>query len=142
MKRIACFAIAIVWLTLTPAGARDNYSRLSSVDALHYRIQLELKDTGGEINGETEILVAFNEDNVKNIPLDFNDLIIDEVGENDRLTMFAVAEDKFLVQLAGAYHRGDQCRIRIKYHGAPKDGLFIKANKFGDRSAVARMSDG
>src|SRR5215470_16653398 len=139
MKRIACFAIAIVWLTLTPAGARDNYSRLSSIDAIHYRIQLELKDTGGEVNGETEILVAFNEDNVKTIPLDFSDLTVDEISENDHPTTFAAssADSKILVQLAGAYHRGDQCHIRIKYHGAPKDGLFIKANKFGNRSAFA-----
>jgi hypothetical protein len=58
------------------------------------------------------------------------------VSDNDRATSFTQASDRLTVQLAGAYHRGEQCRLRIRYHGSPKDGLFIKANKFGDRAAL------
>lgn len=136
MRRIACFAFALVWLAVAPAGARDNYPRSTAVDALHYRIQLELKESGDQISGATEILFAFNEENVKAIALDFSDLTVDEASENDRATTYAQAGERLTVQLAGRYHRGEQCRVRVTYHGAPKDGLFIKANKFGDRTIL------
>lgn len=137
MKRLACLAIALLCLTFAPTPGRDTYSRSPAVDALDYRIQIDLKETGSEITGDTAILFAINEENVKSITLDFADLTVDAVSDNDRTTSFTQAGDRLAVQLAGAYHRGEQCRLRIRYHGAPKDGLFIKANKFGDRAAFA-----
>lgn len=135
MKRLACLAIALLALALAPVPARDTYPRTSGIDALDYRIQLELKDAGDQIIGDTAILFAFNQENVKSITLDFADLAVDAASENERAALFTQAGDRLTVQLAGAYHRGEQCRIRIRYHGSPKDGLFIKANKFGDRAA-------
>jgi hypothetical protein len=70
MKRLACLAIALLCLTFAPAPGRDTYPRSSAVDALDYRIQIELKETGNEIAGDTAILFAVNEENVKNITLD------------------------------------------------------------------------
>jgi aminopeptidase N len=137
MKRLAGLAIAFVWLTLAAAEARDHYPRSPAVDVIHYRIQLDLTGAGDRISGTTEILFACKEERVKNIALDFGGLVIEEVSENDRATTFAPADGKFLVQLAGNYHRGEQGRIRIKYHGSPQDGLLIKANKFGDRTVFA-----
>jgi aminopeptidase N len=137
MKRLACFAIALLGLTLAAAPVRDTYPRAPAVDALDYRIQLELKDAGDEITGDVTIRLALNEENVKNITFDFAGLAVDAVSDNDRATTFIQMGDRLTVQLAGAYHRGEPCRIRIRYHGSPKDGLFIKANKFGDRAAFA-----
>src|SRR6185369_11031304 len=100
-------------------------------------IRLELKEAGDEIIGETTILFAFNEENVKSVALDLSGLAVYSVSDNDREATFARAGDRLLVQLAGAYQRGEQSRVRVRYHGSPKDGLFIKPNKFGDRAAFA-----
>ena len=137
MKRLACLALALACLTLAPAAARDTYPRAPAVDARDYLIRLELKDAGNEITGDTTVLLAFNEENVKNVTFDFAGLAVDAVSDDDREATFARAGDRLDVQLAGTRHRGEQCRIRIRYHGSPKDGLFIKANKFGDRAAFA-----
>ncbi|HKQ06763.1 MAG TPA: M1 family aminopeptidase [Blastocatellia bacterium] len=137
MKRFLGLAMALVWLTLVPAPARDTYTRVPAIDALDYRIRLELQEAGAQIRGDTEILFAINEENLKSITLDFADLAVDAVSVGDRAATFTQAGDRLTVQLADAYHRGEQCRVRLRYHGSPKDGLFIKANKFGDRAAFA-----
>lgn len=117
--------------------SRDTYPRAAAIDAIHYRISLEIKDSTDEINGETEILFAINEDAVKRVALDFAGLTVDSVAENDRAARFSRAEARLDVQLQGVYHRGDRCRVAVRYHGEPTDGLFIKKNKLGDRSIFA-----
>src|SRR6185503_7795720 len=136
-KRVACFALALFWLSFTTALARDDYTRLTAADAIHYRIHIEIKDAGDDISAETEILFAFNSNAVKQVALDFAGLTIDGVKENERATTFTQADGRLNIQLQGNYSRGDRCLIAVKYHGKPADGLFIKKNKFGDRTVFA-----
>ncbi|HEX8089616.1 MAG TPA: M1 family aminopeptidase [Blastocatellia bacterium] len=142
MRRAACFALAIMWLSLTPthstpAYPRDTYPRAAALDAIHYRISLEIKDSTDEISAETEILLAMNEDGLKSIALDFAGLDVDAVAEDGRAARFLHVGGRLEVRLQGSYHRGDRCRIAVKYHGKPSDGLYIKKNKLGDRSIFA-----
>ena len=137
IKRAACFALALMWMTFTPTYSRDTYVRAVAIDAIHYRINLEIRDSTDEIAAETEILFAFNEDGVKTMGLDLGDLTIDGVTENERAARFTHEGARLNIQLQGDYRKSDRCRLSIKYHGKPADGLFIKKNKFGDRSIFA-----
>lgn len=137
MKRAACFALALMWLSFTTALSRDDYPRSTAVDAIHYRIHIEIKDAGDDISAETEILFALNRTAVKEVALDFAGLTVDAVKENERATRFTQSDGRLNIQLQGNYNPGDRCLIAIKYHGRPKDGLFIKKNKFGDRTIFA-----
>jgi len=108
MRRYICFALAITGLSFTIAFSRDTYTRATALDAIHYRIQLEVKDAGDDLTAETEILFAFNSDSVKSIALDFAGLTADAVMENNRATGFAQSEDHLNIQLQGNYARGDR----------------------------------
>jgi len=136
MKRNLCFVLLLL-VNLAPALARDDYPRSTSVDAIHYRVHLELKDSSDEIEARAEILIEFTADSVKEVIFDLGDLTIDQVKENDRTARFSHTAGRVTVTLSGAYKRGERCRIEISYHGVPKDGLFIKKNKFGDRTIFA-----
>src|SRR5438552_5467174 len=71
MKQVTRLTLALLLcLNFTVVFPRDNYPRLTVLDALHYRIHLDLKETGNEISAETEILLAFNGDGVKEVALD------------------------------------------------------------------------
>ncbi|MFP5261130.1 MAG: M1 family aminopeptidase [Blastocatellia bacterium] len=145
MRRAARFALAITWLSLAiiystladSARAGDTYPRAAALDAIHYRISLEIKDSTDEISAEAEILFALNEDGMRSIALDFAGLEVDGVAEDGRAARFAHAGGRLEVQLQGGHRRGDRCRVAVKYHGKPTDGLFIKKNKLGDRSVFA-----
>ena len=138
MKRNCCFALTLLLcFSFSSVFSRDNYPRSAALDAIHYRIHLDLKEAGDEITAETEILFEFRSDSVQSVPLDFMNLTVDQVTENRRAAKFTHSDGKLNIALTGNYRRGDRCTLGIKYHGKPTDGLFIKQNKFGDRSAFA-----
>jgi aminopeptidase N len=123
--------------SVSPAFARDNYPRRTALDAVHYRIRLDIAETGEEINAETQILFAINSDGVKQILLDFAGLVVESVGVNKRAATFKRTGEQLDITLPETYRRGDRVDVTIKYHGRPADGLFIKKNKFGDRAIFA-----
>jgi aminopeptidase N len=131
------FALTVLLCIVTPSVALDDYSRATQLDALRYRIHLTLNDSDNTISGEAEILFAVTQDSVAEVPLDFEGLTVDEVKENSRPGRFNSASGRLTITLKGTYHKGDQFTVAIRYHGAPRDGLFIKKNKFGDRTVFA-----
>jgi aminopeptidase N len=120
-----------------PARTRDDYPRSPTLDAIHYRIQLDIKENTDEIKAETEILLAAGADSIRQVTLDFAGLIVDGVAEDGKPARFTRSDEKLNIALQGNYRRGDRLRLAVKYHGRPADGLFIKKNKFGDPSAFA-----
>ncbi|HEX5736269.1 MAG TPA: M1 family aminopeptidase [Blastocatellia bacterium] len=136
-KALSLLVTLVVSISLAPAFARDNYPRSTVLDALHYRIRIDIADQGDEIQGETEIVFAMAEDGVKSVSLDFAGLKVEQVTENGRAANFTHADGRLTVTIAAGYKRGDRVRISIKYHGKPQDGLFIKKNKFNDRTIFA-----
>ncbi|HLG16523.1 MAG TPA: M1 family aminopeptidase [Blastocatellia bacterium] len=133
-------SLVIAFLLLPAAGvalARDTYPRSSTVDAIHYRISIEISAASDQVKAETAILLEFKTDGVKEAALDFSGLTIDAVTENDRAAKYTRVNGRVIIALEGSYRRGDRCRLAIKYHGKPADGLYIKKNKFGDPSVFA-----
>jgi aminopeptidase N len=144
MRRIArsifalLLSLVILQRGLTGVGAsRDDYPRSSEVDALQYRITLEIKNAEDEITAQTEILLEFLKDGVKRINLDFAGLAARQVTESRKAARFTQIGERLSIDLNGDYHKGDQVWIAVSYSGRPKDGLYIKKNKFGDRTVFA-----
>src|SRR5262245_1744946 len=127
-------ALAIAALAFWPGSvpAQDTHPRSTSVDALHYRIELIISAEGDEIRGRTTIRFAALEDSVHSVDLDFGSLTVDEVADGNAATSFSHNAGRLHVNLAAAYRRGSLFSVAVAYHGHPTDGLFIKPNKFGD----------
>jgi hypothetical protein len=137
MTRSVCITLVVAAVSLTFAFSRDNYPRVAELDAIHYRISLEIKDTDDKVIGETEILFAFNADSVRSIPLDFTGLTTDAVTENNRVARFEQSEGRLNIPLQGDYHRGDQGIYKGEVsRPTPRRSLF-KKNRFGDRTVFA-----
>ncbi|HKX31007.1 MAG TPA: M1 family aminopeptidase [Blastocatellia bacterium] len=130
--------IALVTLIFLPGvpgvmgGARDDYQRQEALDAIHYRLRLTLTDAGEEIRAETEILIEFKNDGVREIALDLAGLTVDQVTLDRQEAKFVRAEGQLKIALGSNYARGARCWVAVKYHGRPDDGLIIRKNKFGD----------
>src|SRR5215475_5974761 len=132
IKRFAqlIFALSLCAQCASLAAA-DDYPRNTALDAVHYRLNLTIKDASDEIQAEAEIHFEFKQDGVKTIPLDFAKLTVDLVTEDRREAKFTHAGGKLTIALSGDYHRGDRGRVTIKSHGRPTDGLIIRKNKLG-----------
>ena len=139
MKRAArlTFPLILACLCFARAEARDDYPRSADVDAVHYLIRLELKEASEEITAETEILFAAKADRPRAAALDFGALDVDSVTVDGRPARYTRAGERLQVELGGDYRRGQRFRVAVRYHGRPRDGLYIKRTKFGDFSAFA-----
>jgi aminopeptidase N len=138
MKRLFTSISLALFCCLTPALARDDYRRVTTLDAESYRIQLELQETGDEIRAETEIAFIVNADGVTEVPLDFGALTIDRVTVDGRDAVAARHDNgKLNIRLPQSYRRGERFRVTMRYHGRPADGLYFKQNKHGDRTIFA-----
>lgn len=129
--------IFTVLFFFTVAFASDNYPRVAGLDALHYRISIDIDDSTDFIKGKTEILFAITSNGVSQIPLDFVGLTVQQVLEQNQPAKFSHADGRLVVSLEKNYRSGNSCWISILYNGRPTDGLFIRKNKFGNRAVFA-----
>lgn len=136
MKRFL-LALLLVSVQAAPVFSRDDYPRSTTLDAIHYRIRLDIKQEGEQISASAEILFEATGDGVNQVPLDFGGLAVSEVSEEKQPARFNHAGGKLLVTLGKTYRRGERFWIGVKYHGRPSDGLFIKKSKFGHRTIFA-----
>ncbi|HLM56054.1 MAG TPA: M1 family aminopeptidase [Pyrinomonadaceae bacterium] len=136
VARAATPLLLLLLLCLPAAHARDNYPRLDALDAVHYRLRLDLKDASGEIVGEAEIVFNVNGD-LREIPLDFGALAVDSVTVDGARAAHRRVGERLLVTPATPYGRGRQLSVVVKYHGRPSDGLFIKKSRHGDPTVFA-----
>jgi len=138
IKRAApASCLALLLCLVSPAFSRDNYPRRTSLDAVHYRIRLDIPETGEEIRAETEILFALNADGVREIPLDFAPFNVERVTVDGSAAQYQLSEGRLTVKLPAGRRGGERALVSVKYSGRPSDGLFIKQNKFGDRAVFA-----
>jgi aminopeptidase N len=134
--------LLLLFLLSPAAAARDNYPRQTALDALHYRLRLDLRDASGEITGEAEILFNVGA-GLREVPLDFGALAVDSVTADGQRAAHRRDGERLLVTLppvnvanvAGASAR--RVWVVVKYHGRPADGLFIKKSRHGDPTVFA-----
>ena len=83
--------------------------------------------------GAAEITVKPRTVPLKSLVLDFGPLAVDEVFVDGNAAKFTHEGER----LAIVTNASDVFHARIRYHGEPKDGLYLRPNKFGDRGAFA-----
>ena len=132
-------AASLLVLSLTPRTgvASDGYVRLDDVDILHYRIQLDIGDTGKAIRGEATIRAEMLAAGREVLPLDLVALTVDRVAVDGESADFAHRDGRLRVTLGDGHAAGDTVTVAVTYRGEPVDGLYIQNNKFGDRSVFA-----
>jgi aminopeptidase N len=104
-----------------------------SVDVLHYRIALTLPASGAEIDADAELTVRPINVPLQRLVLDFSGLTIDDVTIDGAKAEFTRDGE----HLSIAANKSEPFRARVRYHGAPADGLYVRGNKYGDHGAFA-----
>lgn len=137
VKWTVAAALLLPGLTPDAGAASDGYPRLDDVDILHYRIRLEIGETGKAIRGEATILALMLAGGRDVLPLDLGPLTVDRVMVDGKNTAFTHRDNRLSITLGGDRAAGDTLAVTVAYRGEPVDGLFIQANKFGDRSVFA-----
>ncbi len=110
-------------------------------DALHYEVAITLPDTGTFIRGTTTADIRLIGARRDTLVLDLSGLRVSavEAGHPDRLATvpFRQADGRIRIPVPADVREGETLRVRIVYDGTPDDGLIIRPNVHGFRSAFA-----
>ena len=135
-------ALATILALLTLVFAAQSFAARTErlIDAwkpTHYNVSLTFDDSLTEItSAQAEITVVSLKDSLSQIDLDFGELPVDAVTVNNQAAQYARTNGQLNIKLAQRVRRDTALLVAVSYHGKPKDGLILTADKAGQPSAV------
>jgi aminopeptidase N len=116
-----------------PPGRYDG-----DLDVLHYDIELGLGHTADWIGARTGLRIRARAP-LDRVVLDFTGLAVDDVTiDGTGISRWALDDHGLLaIRLPRALADGDQVQLVVTYRGVPDDGLVLRTNVHGERTAFA-----
>ena len=102
----------------------------------HYAINITLNDQLSEIVSATARIDISILKPTTLIDLDFGDLTVDSVTLDTKSVSFTHKDGSLRVDLPQRANAGARLTLTVQYHGKPKDGLILTADKDGNPSAI------
>jgi aminopeptidase N len=133
--RLTLFFLLLVCVPAVALGIRRE--RIADTwRPKHYVVNITLNEQLSEITAaQVQIdIVALKQLSI--VDLDFGDLTTDSVRVNNSATAFEHRNSLLTVKLAQPVDSGTNITVTVMYHGKPKDGLILSADKDGKPSAV------
>jgi aminopeptidase N len=133
--RLCAFARVILFCFLLASAALATRveRRIDTWQPTHYDISITLNDALSEITTATARIHIRLLKPTRVIDLDFGDLTVDRVSFDSTPLTFTHKDGKLLIDLPTTR---DEMTLTIVYHGKPKDGLLLTADKYGKPAAV------
>src|SRR6266542_1508770 len=133
--RFAFITVLLLGLC-TQAAAFRRERVIDTWRPLHYSVNITFNDGLSEIlQARTEIkAVALK--SISQIDLDFGDMMLDSIMVNYQVTKFEHTGGVLKIKLPEVQPREIQFNLIVIYHGKPKDGLMLTADKDGKPSAI------
>jgi aminopeptidase N len=103
---------------------------------LHYSVTLKFNDGLSEINEARTEIKALALKPLSQLDLDFGEMTIDSITVNYQVVRFEQRPGTVRIRLPEAQPRDSRFSIIVVYHGRPKDGLILTADKDGKPSAI------
>ncbi len=102
----------------------------------HYLVNITLNDQLSEITSASTRINLTIVKPTREIDVDFGDLTVDRVTLNGSSYTFLRKDGKLHIDLPDAASPGTPYILEVQYHGKPKDGLILTADKDGKPAAV------
>ncbi len=130
--------LALLLLTTSTLAHAERRERLIDTwRPLHYEVSLTFDEKlSGISSAHTEITVLILKDGVSVLDFDFGEMPVDSVKVGGKPAKYSQSGGTLLVTLAQAAKKDEQLKIAVAYHGRPKDGLILIADKDGKPSAT------
>jgi len=139
----AALSISALLLALILSGpvsqavAARHERLIDSWKPVNYNVSLTLNERLTEItSAKVEITVLSLKDTLSQIDLDFGEMPVDSVTVNNQTAPYERSHGLLNIKLSKTMRRGTNLIVVVSYHGKPKDGLVLTADKAGKPSAV------
>jgi aminopeptidase N len=137
LSRLHSALLLLLLLCVSPVLAARQERLIDSWRPTHYDVSLTFSDQLNEISsGRVVLTIVSQSDRLSLIDLDFGDLPIDSVSVNDQAAIYERTSERLNIKLPGVVRNGSKLTVVVVYHGKPKDGLVLSADKDGKPAAV------
>jgi aminopeptidase N len=102
----------------------------------HYLVNITLNEQLSEITSASARISVLIVKQTSLIDLDFGELTTDSVTLSSKSLSFTHKDGKLQVNLPEPARAGTRLTLTVNYHGKPKDGLVLTADKDGHPAAV------
>lgn len=135
VSALVSLAVPLAAQGSAPGTPLDPPSRLQKPvhDALHYQVALQIPDTGSQLVGEAAILLRLGA--ALPIVLDLDARLDVDLATAGGSAPWRRSGDQLVIPHTRQH--GDTLTVRVRWHGAPPDGLRIGTNRFGERTVFA-----
>lgn len=136
-KLRTCLKLLVLLALLSSVVFATRVERLiDSWQPKHYVVSLTLNDQLSELVSASARIDVVVRKRTTLIDLDFGELQTKSVTVDTKPASFTHRNGKLEIKLAEAANPGTKIAIEVVYHGKPKDGLIMSADKDGKPSAV------
>jgi len=137
LPRYLQLILVFFFLNLWPVSYAARVERLVDTwQPKHYDINITLNDQLSEIASAAARIDISILKPVTVIDLDFGELTIDSVTLDTKPVSFTHKDGTLRIDLPQRACAGTHLTLTVKYHGKPKDGLILTADKDGNPSAI------
>jgi aminopeptidase N len=138
MRKTSTLLLVLILSGLVSRSFATRTERLiDSWKPVNYNVSLTLNDQLTEItSAKAELTILSLKNSLSRIDLDFGELPIDSVTVNNHAEPYERPPGFLSIKLAEPMRRGASFVVVVSYHGKPKDGLILTADKAGKPSAV------
>ncbi|MDQ5845254.1 MAG: M1 family metallopeptidase [Acidobacteriota bacterium] len=127
----------IVLISVTSGAAARQERLIDSWKPINYKVSLVLDDKlTGITSAKAEITITTLKGPLSQIDLDFGDMTVDAVTVDAQTAQFGRPSGRLNIHLPKVAPQNARLVIVVSYHGKPKDGLILTADKAGKPSAV------
>src|SRR5215207_4423573 len=128
--------VLIILLSASSAVALRVEPLIDTWKPEHYLVNITLNDQLSEITSASARINILILKPTNLLDLDFGELTIDTVTLNSKPASFTHKNGKLQVNLPDRATPGTRVVLTVDYHGKPKDGLILSADKDGKPAAV------
>jgi aminopeptidase N len=136
-RRVRITFVAVFLLILSsPVAAVRRERTIDTWRPLHYAVTLKFNEGLEEIAEARTEIKALALKSVSQIDLDFGDMRIDSITVNYQVARYDQRPGLLRIRLPESQPKDSQFNVMVVYHGKPKDGLILTADKDGKPSAI------
>jgi aminopeptidase N len=128
--------LSLVLLLCSSAVAARVERVIDTWRPTHYLVDITLNDQLSEITTATTRIYIQILKPTRAIDLDFGELTVDGVTLDSKPVRFTQNNGKLSVNLSEPSAAGSRLVLGVYYHGKPKDGLILTADKDGKPAAI------
>ncbi len=132
-RRPAAAAVVTAMLGLGSVPAPP--AAVPGIDVLGYDVELSLERSGAFFQGRVSIRLALQDPRPSELPLDLSGLEVEWVRIDGADTPFRRDRGTLGIAIPPSAEVGDELVVEVLYGGSPVDGLILRNNVHGVRSA-------